>query len=59
MTHCLYDVACARFSLRSEHSCSFCDTTKSLTEITTTTDKGDFEVILVDVVLLVCHRQHL
>lgn len=59
VTDSLDNVAGTGLTLGSDHSSTLRDTTKSLTEILGTTNEGDLEVVLVDVVCLVSRGENL
>ena len=58
VSHRLHNIAGAGLAFRSEHCCTFGDTTKGLTEVSTATYEWDFEVVFVDVIFLISHCEH-
>mmetsp|Transcript_25194 Transcript_25194/g.46539 ORF Transcript_25194/g.46539 Transcript_25194/m.46539 type:complete len:206 (+) Transcript_25194:218-835(+) len=59
VTHSLNNVTGASLSLGSKHSRSFCAPPQSLTNITASAHEWDIELILINVINLICHGQHL
>ena len=59
MSHRFDNVTSTSLALSANHCCSFGNATESLAEIPSATDIGHFEIVLVDVVLIVCGSEHL
>lgn len=59
VSYCLHDVASACFTLGSNHGCAFNNTPESLTKVSAPTDERYLEVVLVDVVNVICRCEYL
>ena len=58
MADSLNHVTGTRFTLGTDHGSTLVDTTQSLAQILCTADKRHIELGLVDVVLVICRREH-
>ena len=58
VAHCLHDIAGARFALGTNHGSALIDTAQCLAQILGTANKRYIELGLVDVVLVICRREH-
>jgi len=59
VAHGLDNIASASLTLGADESSTLRDTTESFTEVSCTADKGHFEVVLVDVELIIGRSQYL
>lgn len=59
MTYGLDDIARSGFSLCANEGGAFGDPAEGLAEVSRTADKGDFEAVFIDMVLLVRGREDL
>lgn len=59
VSYCLYNIASACFTLRSDHCGSLSNAPQSLTKVSAPTDERDLEVVLVDVMNIICWCEHL
>lgn len=59
VSYCLHNIAGACFALGSDHGCTLNNAPKSLTKVPAPTDKRYLEVVLVDVMNVVCWCEHL
>jgi hypothetical protein len=56
VTHCLDNIACPRFALSTNESCTFRYASEGFAEVPRATNEWDLERVLVDVILLVRGR---
>ena len=59
VSYCLHNIPGACFTLGSDHGCAFDNTPESLTKVSAPTDKRNLEVVLVDVMNVICRCEHL